>query len=402
MLELLQAYVFGFLSSLTPCVFPLIPITISLFGARETQSKLRGFLLGVSYVLGIAVTYTVLGMVSAKLGFVFGSFLGDPWVISAICLFLFLLTLNTLDLLEFSFLSKLQTKASAVGGKGFTGAFLMGTASGLVAAPCIGPALVIILTKAAQSQSITWGASLLFSYSIGLGTIFIFLATFSNLIGKLPKSGNWLNGVKFLLATLLVLVIFSLTEKYLTPLLELYNKNNAPALLLAANNFGILLAWYSYRSGKKLIRLVASFLIALSIYQFAVYTPHVEVTEASNKSVKWLNDFDTAVKLSKLEKKVLIVDLYADWCTACKEFEHITFVDPGVIAKLSTYITARIDFTDTSTEIAQKLTERYNVPGLPVILLLKPDGSGEELPDSRIAGYLGPEPFLAHLNKHLK
>jgi thiol:disulfide interchange protein DsbD len=398
-----NAYLLGVLSSFTPCVFPLIPITLALFGAKETKSRFEGFLLGLSYVLGIALTYTTLGMITAKLDLIFGSLLGNPWVIFILTVFLLLITLQTLEMLEFSFISSVQTKASKVGGKGLAGAFLMGTVSGLVAAPCIGPALIGVLTAAAKSQNVLLGALLMFCYSIGLGTIFLILATYSELIQKLPKSGNWLNGVKFFLACLLLMIIIFLTQNYLSVILDAANLSNNAALLLVINNLAIILAWISYRRDMKLIRLIAALLMSFTLYQFFLSTPgQVPSTINTPKKIVWIPDFDLALKESKSSGKILIVDLYADWCGACKEFEKITFSDPKVSEKLSTMETTRIDFTDITAPLAVKINERYQIPGLPVIMLIKADGSGDEIPDSRITGFMGPEEFLKHLDKYLK
>lgn len=392
-ISLLEAFGLGLLSSFTPCVFPLIPITIALFGARETTSKIGGFTLGLSYVMGIAFTYTLLGMLSAKLGLVFGAFLGRPWVLALICAFLFILILQTLEIIELKFLSAIQTKAGKVGGKGLGGAFLMGTVSGFVAAPCIGPALVLILGLAAKSQSATWGAALLFSYSLGLGLIFLVLATFSGLLKLLPKSGSWLNGVKFILAVLLITVVIFLGERYLQFILVELTLERA-WLLLTLNSLGIFLAWISYRGGYKLLRLAAAIMISLSLYCLIV-SPSATMESAAHSS--WLTDFDQAVETGRTEGKIVFVDLYADWCVACKEFERITFKDPRVIEKLKSFITVRVDFTDTTTPLALRLTEKYEVPGLPYLIFLKADGSGDIISNSTITGFLGAEDFLTHL-----
>ena len=395
-LRIIQAFGLGFLSSLTPCVFPLIPVTLAIFGATEARSRREGFLLGASYVMGIALTYTALGVISARMGIVFGAFLGNLWVIVFLNLFLILVLLHTLEILQFNFLSALQTKAGSVGGKGVAGAFLMGSVSGLIAAPCVGPALVIILSLAAQSQSSTWGALLLFSYSLGLGIIFLVLATFSSLVNKLPKSGAWLNSIKFILASLLVVLIIFLSQRYLRSLTDLFSLENYAGTLMILSNLSILLAWYSYKHNKKILRVFASVIMGFCVFQFFIHESSIQASGKPDAQI-WQSNLAGALDQAKLEQKITILDLYADWCAACKEFERITFADSRVQASLKEFVTVRLDLTDTTTPEAMILTARYQVPGLPLILFLKPDGSGDEIADSRITGFLGPSEFIKHL-----
>ena len=173
---LLQALVLavfgGLLTCLTPCVYPLIPITLSIFGACGAKSSRQAFLLSLAYVLGIAITYSILGLLAAASGSVFGSLLGNPWVIGAICGCLIFLSIYNLDLLTFSLGQGLSRFANSLGGKGYRGAFVMGMASGIVAAPCVGPVLLSILVIAAASGSAWKGGLLLFFYALGFGCPF--------------------------------------------------------------------------------------------------------------------------------------------------------------------------------------------------------------------------------------
>ena len=387
--QLLTAYVFGFLSSFTPCVFPLIPITLSLFGARDDINQFKRFLLSLSYVAGICVTYTTLGMISARTGAVFGSFLGNPVVICFLSAFLILMVLFTLDIVQISSLSRLQTAAGKVGGKGFGGAFLMGAVSGVVAAPCIGPALVAILGVAAKSGNAYWGALLLFIYSLGLGTLFIALGTFSGLARSLPRAGNWMYGVKFLMAVALMMVAILISERYLrSSFLIIDERTNVPLLIIMAL-VAVALSLVAFRRNHSLLKFAASCLAAISIYELVLPQAHST----------WISDFDLVLQESKSQAKPAMVDLYADWCTACKEFDLKTFPDPLVKAELENFVLGRIDFTDISTPQALHLTEKYSVPGLPCILFLKAGSDGEEIPNTRITGFVEAKEFSEHLRK---
>lgn len=406
---ILWAFGVGFLSSFTPCVFPLIPVTLSLFGAHKDTPPLKRFLLSLSYVFGIAVTYTVLGMASAKAGVIFGSLLGSLWVVLIICIFLSILALFTLEILNFTFLNRLQTSASKIGGSGFLGAFLMGTASGVVAAPCVGPALVLVLGIAAASKSVLWGASLLFAYSLGLGMIFLVLGTFSGLLNTLPRAGNWLNSVKFVIASALFMVVLFLAQPFLKQYYPIAVLNSNLLLLIALQNLSIYLGWCAYRKDIKYLKVIGAFLLAFSLYHAVFLSPNDKLNTVANSEVgqlTWHDKYEQALKIGQQENKIVMLDLYADWCAACLEFEKITFADSMVKKTLSNFVLARIDFTDSESSDAIKLSEIYHVPGLPCILFISPksgalDGIVPEIPNSRITGFVGPKEFSDHLNKIL-
>ena len=337
-------------------------------------------------------------MISAKLGLVFGSFLGNPYVILLLTVFLLFIALQSLEIINLPFLTSAQTQASKVGGKGFSGAFLMGTVSGFVAAPCIGPALIIVLSAAAKTQNITWGALLMFSYSLGLGTIFLVLATFSNLITKLPKSGNWLNAVKFILSALLFLIIIFIAQGYLSIILNSMLLNDY-LILICLILLSLSMALRAYKVNSKALKIAAVLLFSLSTFKIFVSPPAMQINQFASEKINWITDYNEAIKKADAQNKILLIDFYADWCASCKEFEHITFSDKQVIGKLSGILTARIDFTDTSSEIAVKLTEKYQIPGLPVIMLVSPKTDGKEIPESRITGFINAEEFLTYLKK---
>lgn len=193
---LLLVFVAGFLSSLTPCVYPLIPITIGIFGARGASSRLQGLSLSLVYVLGIALTYSVLGVFAALFGTVFGGAMQHPVVIIGLVVLFVVLGLSSAGLFDLRLPGGLQTKLNSVGGAGYLGAFLMGLVAGIIAAPCVGPIVAGILLYVAKQQDVLLGGGMLFVFAWGLGMIFLFLGTFSSLINRLPRAGGWMEGVK--------------------------------------------------------------------------------------------------------------------------------------------------------------------------------------------------------------
>ena len=205
----LLVFLAGVVGSLSPCVYPLIPITISLFGAREAKSRMSGFLLSLVYVAGITVTYSALGVTAATTGGLFGAALQSGWVIGTVSLTFMAMGLSMIGVFDLRLPDGLNQRMSSVGGQGsgqFLGAFLMGTVAGIVAAPCVGPPLVAVLAFVAKQQSVSLGLSLLSVYSLGMGMLFIFLGTFTHFIGRMPKSGGWMEVVKGSLGIMMLLV----------------------------------------------------------------------------------------------------------------------------------------------------------------------------------------------------
>lgn len=393
--QLLSVFGAGIGTSLTPCVYPLIPITLALFGATAEAGRLRSFLLSVTYVLGIAATYTALGIFSAKTGAIFGSLLGHPVIVIALVVFLLLLTLYSLDLVSIGGVAQLQRVASAIGGKGYRGAFLMGSVSGLVAAPCAGPWLVVVLGIAAASKSTVWGAVLLFTYALGMGLLFIALGTFPALIGRIPRSGNWLLGVKLVMASALLCVALVLVGPFLSAELRGEFLANIPLVAGVLGALALGLGWFGFQRKSGALRFGAALLLAWTV-NGAILHPSSEAGGGNSAAIRWLPSLEAALETARTEKKIALVDLFAEWCGACKELETVTFPATAVQSELRHFVIARVDFTLDSPANGA-LAERYKVVGLPCILFL--DENGDEIPNSRITGFLSPAEFAAHTHR---
>lgn len=186
----------GVLTSFTPCVYPVLPITVSYIGANASDSKIKGFILSALYVAGMALTYSVLGAFAALTGKFLGKILTSPvsyFLIGNICIFLGLSMLEVFSLPLPSFFTKIRPKTK---GQGALPAFLIGLASGFVVAPCTAPVLGVILAYVATKKNLIFGMSLLFTFAVGMGTLIILLGTFTGLLVSMPKAGPWLNKIK--------------------------------------------------------------------------------------------------------------------------------------------------------------------------------------------------------------
>ncbi|MDP3979927.1 MAG: cytochrome c biogenesis protein CcdA [Chlamydiota bacterium] len=194
-LALIGAYIGGVLTSFTPCVYPVIPITAAYIGARSSGSKLQGFLLSLSYVTGIALTYAVLGLFAASTGRIFGTLSANPWVLFVVGNILIMLSLSMVGLFTIPVPAIFRSVKTTQKG-GHWGAFLMGIPAGFVTAPCTAPVLGAILTFVAKGQNVILGFASLFLFGFGLGTLLILIGTFSGLLSSLPKPGIWMERVK--------------------------------------------------------------------------------------------------------------------------------------------------------------------------------------------------------------
>ncbi len=385
------AFIGGVATSFTPCVYPLIPVTLAIFGATAEIPRWKAFCLSLSYVLGMAVMYTSLGLLSAFTGSLFGEALRNPWIISGMGLFLLILSLYTLDIIKFDAAYRLQSKASAIGGRGFIGSFLMGTASGVVAAPCAAPLLITILGLAAQTQSALLGSLLLFTYAFGFGLIFLFLGTFSGLVHKLPRSGDWLYVIKFAISTLLLMVAIFLIRPLLPDVRTIFSSTGNILLVIFCGVIAFLSATIGYRKHPKAVKFLCAALLAASLFQ--IYEGKQPASPSKETKAQWANSIEEA-KTTSRDRNVILVDFYADWCANCKEYESKIFVQPKVTEAFRSFSLARIDLT-LNDEVADSIQEKYSIKGLPSIIFLCP--SGNEISNSRIEGFLNEQGFIDHL-----
>lgn len=227
---LLLVFLGGIATSLTPCVYPLIPVTVGVFGATKTDSRLHALLLSLTYVGGMVVTYTALGVVAAMTGGLFGAALQSPWVIGGIALLFVALSFSMLGLFELRLPAGLQNRLSNAGRSGWTGALVMGLVAGLIAAPCVGPVLAGVLLFVAENREPLIGAVLLSTFALGMGVLFIVIGTFSGLVQRMPTSGTWMEVVKAVFA----IIFIALAVFYLAPHFPFFAElQDAPWSLLA-------------------------------------------------------------------------------------------------------------------------------------------------------------------------
>lgn len=407
-------YLAGVLTSLTPCVYPLIPITVGVFGARDRQHRGRSAALSATYVAGIALTYSALGLFAALSGKAFGTALSSPWVAGAMALFLFALAASMFGAFELAVPASVSARLGSVSGAGFGHALGMGLVAGLVAAPCTGPVLAGVLAFVATQRSIALGFWMLFSYAIGMGTLFFVLGVTSL---KLPRSGPWMEAVKSVFGVALVaagigLVLPLLPRPHALPLGTASVVGVSAALGVAAVLAGALSLSFHAARPEQLRKAAALAVLALAVgLRFGWLGEPRDARAAQGRQIAWLHDEQTAVAQARATGKPLVVDFFAEWCAACKELDVHTWSDPSVAREVADkFVPLKVDATDDTPEI-QRLTAKYAVPGLPTVLLLAcrdappqptPSGAQCSVPQDgpgRVIGFVPPPEMLERLRR---
>ena len=399
--------VFGFFLlglglAFTPCVLPMLPLLSAIvIGQNQRPNMWRAFALSFVYVQGMALTYTLLGLIVAAIGLPFQVALQHPYVMIGLSIIFVLLALSMFSVFTLQLPSSLQTKLSLLSQQqkagAFGGVFLMGMIAGLVASPCTSAPLSGALLYVAQSGDLFTGAITLYLLALGMGVPLILITLFGNKI--LPKSGMWMETVKklfgFVMLALPVFLISRILPEEWTPRLW--------AMLGTA-----FFIWFAFQMPKngtgwvfRILFLVAA-MISVKPLQTWVWgetsTPSaVEskvVSRVEFKKVK--SEAELQQVLAENNKSLVMLDLYADWCVACKEFEKETFSDPRVQKTFGDMLLLQVDMTKNSEENRALMT-KYKVLGLPTILFFNQDG--KEIEGSRVNGFMSPVEFLQWIEK---
>lgn len=403
-LTLLLFFALGIGLAFTPCVFPMYPIVSGIvIGQGKTKTLSHSFWLTFVYVQGMAITYSLLGLVVAVAGAQFQAALQHPVVLGVFIALFISLAVALFGGFEIQLPAKWQEKLTSASNNqtpgSFVGVFVMGVLSGLIASPCTTAPLTGILLFIAQTGDMTLGFISLYLLSIGMG---IPLILFGVTGGKLlPKAGNWMNVVKVTFGFMMLAVAIVFIER-------LWNSAFSD-FLWAALGFGLFgYYWRLNRAtANSMMKLGRAILVAIGImgsagiaYQtgenvglWGEKKEHPEFVKARN-----LNDLQQKIAAANAQDKTVMVDLYADWCVACKEFEKYTFPDQGVVTALNNTVWMQMDLTDNTPE-RQEIFDEFEVLGLPTILFF--DESGKEIRQSRVTGFMDAEEFAEHVNNAL-
>lgn len=393
---LLVVFAGGLASSLTPCVYPMIPITVSVIGASADQGRAVALARTAVYVAGICLTYTSLGVFAALTGGMFGAMLQQPAVIVGVALVLFALALAMYGAYEFALPESLTTKASMAGGSGgWLSAFVVGVVAGVVAAPCTGPIVTFLLVKITTTPG--WGlpeaVAIMLAYSLGLGTLFFGVGAFAGAIGSLPRSGAWMVTVKHVFGHLITAAaIYFVGTSGVLPDAAMAG---LWVLLVAYAAFDVAGGMDLVRGPDRRPARVLAGVVALGLGLWVVagqYRGH------AGPSMTWMRTHDEGLLAGKNAGRPVVLDFTADWCQACKELEHLTYTDPAVVSCAAEFQPVMIDGTKETDEF-RALREHYGFKGLPAVYFICPQGS--ILADLTLTGFEPADQFLAKMNRAL-
>lgn len=395
---LLIAFIGGLATNLTPCVLPMIPITVRLLGHRQASPILASS----TYAAGIFVMYTSLGISAAATGSLFGSLLANSWVNVAFALLMALMGISMLGFGNFQMLQNIGQRWGT-GKPSIKNNFLMGCGAGLVAAPCTGPILGALLTVITQSQDLGRGSALLGTYSLGFALPYVFLGSFSSNIGRIKVDERLVHFTKLFFASLM----FALAFYYLrVPFYSLTKQASGSwfEILLWTGLVTVVLfiLWlFSARLRRiQLINILMCLFIGATMFagsQLASQAgPAKEVAQ-----VIWHKDLQAALELAKSSGRPLFIDAWAEWCEACKKMDRTTFVDPQVLAHFAAdqWLLVKFDMTEMN-DAHLEFQQQFEISGLPAYVMLT-HREGRVQQQKVLSGYIESQPLLTTLREFL-
>ena len=390
-LTLLAIFLGGLALNLTPCVYPLIPITISYFGGKSEGIRGHTILHGILYLVGLAVTNSLLGLSAALTGGMLGFALQNPIVLILVAAVMVAMGLSFFGLWELR-LPLWLTRSASKSYAGLFGTFFMGLTLGVVAAPCLGPFILGLLVYVGQVGDPFLGLLYFFTLSIGLGIPLALLAVFSGAVARLPKSGDWMIWIRKLMGWVLMamaafMVSFAVSHGILRPAL-------LAGVAVAA---GIHLGWLdrtarghkAFTYAKRVVGIVVA--CAGIVYLLVSIRP--------TGQIEWIPYDQSVIAQAAEEKRPVILEFYADWCAPCRIMEREVFTDPEVIKLSRNFVTVRADLT-RAQPFHDQLMDRYQIRGIPLVVFI--NNEGKEVERLRIVGLVDKAQFIDRLKEFLK
>lgn len=373
----------GLALNLTPCVYPLIGVTVAYFGNQGGGPR-RVLILAIIYVLGIAMMFSSVGVAVALSGGLFGAAMQNPYVLCAIAAIMLALAASSFGLFTIQPPAWMAQWAGAAR-PGYVGSFLMGLGMGVIAAPCIGPIVLGLLLMVEKSGSALFGFALFFTLAIGLGLPYIGLALAAGSIRRLPRSGEWLAWIEQLFGFILV----GLAIYFLDPVMPHHWMTRILPYYAAA--VGIFLGFVTPAGRNWRPFLVIRSAIGVAAVIAMVY---LLIPRSAPKPLSFAPFDSSALEAAAGQRRPVLLDFSADWCIPCREMEHSTFIDPAVVKEASRFIAMRADLTAQDKKNAE-LISKFNIQGVPTTVLIDSTGKIRQ----QTVGYIGPREMLEDLKQ---
>jgi thiol:disulfide interchange protein DsbD len=385
---LVLAFLTGVALNATPCVYPLIPITVSFFGGRAQGSKAALAAGAGAYWAGLVAMYTALGAFAALTGSMLGQALTNPYVLVGIALVFLALAASMFGLWEIRMPAKLS-QAAAANRTGLFGTFVMGLLVGVLAAPCVGPVVVGFIALVAKMGQLSYGLAVFFCLSLGLGLPLTVLAFFSGSLQRLPGAGDWMVWVRAFFGVVLVLMALYVVQPLLPPDGYFWTL----AFLCLAG--GVYLGFLQPGGGPKFRGFKRVVGVAFILLPGLLWAGGLGAPAPQADSIDWRPYSQEAVREAR--GRPMLVLFTADWCPPCKELKQDTFPDPEVQAALTGFATLLADVTQGPGPEAQRAVSRWGVRGVPTMVFL--DAKGRRIPELDTVGFVPPDAFLERLRQ---
>lgn len=372
----------GLALNLTPCVYPMMSVTVAYFGGRSGDSRTRTIEHALLYVLGICITFSLLGVAAAVTGSLFGAALQQPMVLGGISVLMVALALSNFGLYQIR-MPEVLMRAAGRGGEGALGALFMGLTMGIVGAPCIGPIVAALLLYVGAEQSPLLGFGLFFVLGLGMGLPYVALAVAAGKLRRLPRAGAWLGWVEWLFGFLLL----GLALYFATPLLPPVVVRAGWALLVGVA--GIVLG-IVHPVGPPAVQWALR-LGGLVIAAYGVST--LTIAEPAHR-IAWASYSDARFAAARDDGRPVLIDFEADWCLPCRKMDRTTFRDDVVVEVAESFVMLKADVTEQDAD-ADALMRQFEVPGVPTYVLI--DGTGRE--HRRFTGFVDSDAMAAAMRE---